>query len=136
MADRISVPIATEEDIVKARAHCRALARHLGFASGDLIFIVSAATEVARNLLTHSTEGRIQLSLDSKDGQDALVIEGQDRGPGIPDVEQALEIGFSTTDGMGIGLPGARSLMHEFAIRSRVGMGTTLTAKRWIRSAA
>jgi serine/threonine-protein kinase RsbT len=132
MADRISVPIATEDDIVKARGHCRALARHLGFPPADLIFIVTAVTEVASNLLAHSREGEIHLELDSRDGEEALVIVGQDRGPGISDVEHALEVGFSTTDGMGIGLPGARSLMHEFDIQSQVGTGTHVTAKRWL----
>jgi serine/threonine-protein kinase RsbT len=130
------MPIATEADIVSARGHCRALAQHLGFPPLDLIFIVTAVTEVARNLLEHSTQGEIQLSLDSRDGEDALVIVGQDRGPGIPDVERAFEVGFSTTDGMGIGLPGAKSLMHEFDVQSGIGTGTSLTAKRWLRSAS
>jgi len=136
LVDRISMPIATEADIVSARGHCRALAQHLGFPPLDLIFIVTAVTEVARNLLEHSTQGEIQLSLDSRDGEDALVIVGQDRGPGIPDVERAFEVGFSTTDGMGIGLPGAKSLMHEFDVQSGIGTGTSLTAKRWLRSAS
>jgi serine/threonine-protein kinase RsbT len=132
MADRIRIPIESEGDIVTARHHGRALARHLDFSATDRIRIVTAVTEVARNLLDHSAGGEILLSLASRPEEEGIVIVGRDRGPGIPDVDRALQVGFSTRGGMGLGLSGIKSLTHEFAMESRVPSGTTVTAKRWV----
>jgi serine/threonine-protein kinase RsbT len=132
MADRIRIPIESEGDIVTARQHARALARHLDFSPSDRIRLVTAITEVARNLLDHSTGGEILLSLAAREEEEGVVIVGRDHGPGIPDVERALRVGFSTRGGMGLGLAGVRSLTHEFGMESRVPDGTTVTAKRWV----
>lgn len=136
MADRIRIPIESEGDIVTARQHGRALARHLEFSPPDRIRIVTAVTEVARNLLDHSTGGEILLSLASRSEEEGIVIVGRDRGPGIPDVDRALQVGFSTRGGMGLGLAGIKSLTHEFGMESRMPNGTTVTAKRWVRTEA
>jgi serine/threonine-protein kinase RsbT len=132
MADRIRIPIETEDDIVTARRHGRALAGHLDFAPADRIRLVTAITEVASNLLGHSTGGEIFLSLASRSDEEGVVLVARDRGPGIADVDRALQVGFSTQGRMGLGLPGARSLTHEFGMESRVPGGTTVTAKRWV----
>ncbi len=136
MADRIRIPIQSEGDIVTARERGRALARHLDFSAPDRIRVVTAITEVASNLLEHSIGGEILLSLASRSDEEGIVIVGRDHGPGIADVERALQVGFSTRGRLGLGLPGVKSLMHEFALESRVPSGTTLTAKRWVRGDA
>ena len=136
MVDRIRIPIESEEDIVTARQHGRALARHLDFSPPDRIRIVTAVTEMARNLLDHSTGGEILLSLASRSDEEGIVIVGRDRGPGIPDVDRALQVGFSTRGRMGLGLAGIRSLSHDFGMESRIPNGTKVTAKRWVRTAA
>jgi serine/threonine-protein kinase RsbT len=134
MADRIRIPIQSEGDIVTARQHGRALAKHLDFSPPDRIRIVTAVTEVARNLLEHSTGGELLLSLASRAEEEGIVMVGRDRGPGIPDVDRALQVGFSTRGGMGLGLPGIKNLTHEFGMESRTPTGTTVTAKRWVRT--
>jgi serine/threonine-protein kinase RsbT len=134
MADRIRIPIESEGDIVIARQHGRALAKHLDFSPPDRIRIVTAVTEVARNLLDHSTGGEILLSLASRSEEEGIVMVGRDRGPGIPNVDRALQVGFSTRGGMGLGLPGIKNLTHEFGMESRMPTGTTVTAKRWVRA--
>jgi serine/threonine-protein kinase RsbT len=131
MADRIRIPIRSEGDIVTARQHARALARHLDFSPSGRIRLVTAITELARNLLDHSTGGEILLSLASRSEEEGIVMVGRDQGPGIPDVQRALDAGFSTRNGMGLGLPGVKSLTHEFGLESRVPDGTTVTAKTW-----
>ncbi len=133
MAERIRIPIESEADIVIARGHGRALARHLDFSPPDRIRVVTAITEVARNLLGHSTAGELLLSLASRSDEEGIVIVGRDSGPGIADVDRALEGGFSTRGRIGLGLPGVKSLTHEFAVESRIPNGTTVTAKRWVR---
>jgi serine/threonine-protein kinase RsbT len=134
MADRIRIPIESEGDIVTARQHGRALARHLDFSPPDRIRLVTAVTEVARNLLDHSMGGEILLSLASRSEEEGIVMVGRDRGPGIADVDRALQVGFSTRGGMGLGLPGIKNLTHEFGLESRTPTGTTVTAKRWVRT--
>jgi serine/threonine-protein kinase RsbT len=131
MADRIRIPIESEEDIVTARRHGRALAGHLDFSPAERIRLVTAITEVASNLLRHSMGGEIFLSLASRSDEEGVVLVARDRGPGIAAVDRALQIGFSTQGRMGLGLPGIKSLMHEFAMESRAPGGTTVTAKRW-----
>jgi serine/threonine-protein kinase RsbT len=136
MADRIRIPIESEADIVTARQHGRALARHLDFSPPDRIRLVTAVTEVARNLLHHSTGGEVLLSLASRPDEEGIVIVARDRGPGIADVDRAMQVGFSTRGGMGLGLAGVKSLTHEFAVESRMRTGTTVTTKTWVRTDA
>jgi serine/threonine-protein kinase RsbT len=136
MADRIRIPIESEGDIVTARHHGRALAKHLDFSPPDRIRIVTAVTEVAKNLLDHSTGGEVLLSLASRSEEEGIVIVGRDRGPGIADVDRALQVGFSTPGRMGLGLAGIKGLTHEFRMESRMPQGTTVTAKRWVRTEA
>jgi serine/threonine-protein kinase RsbT len=132
VADRIRIAIESEGDIVTARQHARALARHLDFSPSDRIRFVTAITEMATNLLDHSTGGEILLSLASRSDEEGIVVVGRDHGPGIADVERALQIGFSTRGRMGLGLPGVRSLTDEFGLESQVPDGTTVTTKSWV----
>jgi serine/threonine-protein kinase RsbT len=136
MADRIRIPIRSEGDIVTARQHARALARYLDFSPSGQIRLVTAITELARNLLDYSTGGEILLSLASRPEEEGIVMVGRDQGPGIADVRRALDAGFSTRGGMGLGLPALRSLSHEFGMESRVPDGTTVTVRSWVGGVA
>jgi serine/threonine-protein kinase RsbT len=127
----IRVPVSSDADVVEAREKGRELSAQLGFSSIDLTLIVTAISEVARNILLYATEGEIVLSLEQADGQKGIVVVARDEGPGIPDLELAMRDSFSTGNGLGLGLPGARRLMDEFQIESEVSKGTTIVMKKW-----
>ena len=127
------VPILSEADIVVARQSGRTLAAEAGFAGSELTVIATAISEVARNILAYARTGEILLQQIKRDKQIGLLIVARDKGPGIPDVALALQDGYSTGNGLGLGLPGARRLMDEFEIASEVGRGTTVTMRKWKR---
>lgn len=131
MSDEISIPITGEADIVAARQAGRELAARLGFTGSDLTVIATAISEVVRNIVVYAGHGELRLATLREGRWPGLVVVAADRGPGIPDVEQAMRDGFSTGGSLGLGLPGARRLMDEFAIVSGVGTGTTVTMKKW-----
>ena len=133
MAGEIRVPIASEADIVAARQQWRALAAELGFSSGDLTLIATAISEVARNIVVYAKRGEIVLSPAIQASRRGIVVVARDEGPGIPDIARAMQDGYSTSHGLGLGLPGARRLMDEFDIVSQVGKGTTIVMKKWAR---
>ena len=121
-----------EADIIEARQKARALATELGFSATDLILIATAISEIARNMLSYAKGGELVFEKVQNGGRAGIVIIARDRGPGIPDVEAALRDGFTTGGGLGLGLPGARRLMDEFEIDSKVGVGTTIVMKKWV----
>jgi serine/threonine-protein kinase RsbT len=126
------VPIKHEADIVTARQQGRALAAQLGFSSIDQTFIATAISEVARNILIYARSGEIILgTAQGNGGKPGIVVVARDEGPGIPDIELAMRNGYSTTNSLGLGLPGAKRMMDEFEIVSEVGKGTTITMKKW-----
>jgi serine/threonine-protein kinase RsbT len=129
--DEIQVPIAADDDIVTARQEGRQLSSQLGFSSTDLTLIATAISEVARNIRLYAGEGQVGLKLVRQGARDGIVVVARDEGPGIADVERAMQDGYSSTGGSGLGLPGARRLMDEFQIRSKVGEGVTITMKKW-----
>ena len=133
MADEIRVPIDSDADIVVARQQGRALAAQLGFTGADLTLIATAISEVARNIVAYAKRGEIVLSLANQDSRRGVVIVARDDGPGIPDLALAMQDGYSTSRGLGLGLPGAKRLMDEFDIVSQVGEGTTIVMKKWAR---
>jgi serine/threonine-protein kinase RsbT len=121
-------------DIVTARQRGRALALELGFNGADVTLIAAAISEVARNIVDHAKKGEIVMaSVQSGGGKRGIQIVARDEGPGIRDVAQAMQYGYSTRKGLGVGLPGAKWLMDEFDIASEVGRGTTITMKKWKR---
>jgi serine/threonine-protein kinase RsbT len=132
MAGNIRVWIRKSADIVTARQKGRALATQLGFEGSDLTFIATAISEVARNIVDHAKRGRIQLARINHGVRHGIVITAHDAGPGIPDVAKAMEYGYSTRKGLGVGLPGAKSLMDEFYVDSREGKGTKVTMIKWL----
>jgi serine/threonine-protein kinase RsbT len=131
-ADETRVPIRSDADVVAARIQGRRLAEHLGFGSSDLVMIATAISELARNILTYATTGEITLRLVFQGGRRGIAIIASDEGPGIPDIARAMQDGYSTSAGLGMGLPGAKRLMDEFDIISHVGRGTTVTITKWV----
>ena len=131
MDDEIRVPIVSDADMVPARAHGRALATKLGFSRTDATLIATAISEIARNIVVHVGRGEIVMQPLYEDHRNGLVVVAQDTGPGIENVEAALEHGFASGAGLGLGLSGARRLMDEFEIASKPGEGTTVTMKKW-----
>ncbi len=132
MEERI-VPIRRDSDIVDARQMARNLASEIGFDGSDLVLIATAVSEVARNILKYAGEGRVELAPQESVRKKGLRIVARDQGPGIENVARAMQVGFSTSRGLGLGLPGARRLMDEFDIQSKPGCGTTVTMKKWLR---
>jgi RNA polymerase sigma factor (sigma-70 family) len=128
--DDVRVPIRTDSDIVSARQAAREQASRLGFSRAALTVIATSVSEMARNIVRFAAPGEIVVSL-LEHPRPGLRVVARDTGPGIPDVEQALRDGYSTYHGLGLGLPGARRLMDEFAIVSEPGRGTTVTMTKW-----
>ena len=119
-------------DIVVARQQGRALAERYGVRGVDLIVIATAISEIARNILSYATRGEVLLRGEDQGSRHGIVVIARDDGPGVEDIERAMEDGFSTGDGLGLGLPGARRLMDEFEIVSAPGAGTTVTMRKWV----
>lgn len=126
------IEIASDVDIVAARQCGRELAAEVGFSLTDMTLIATAISEVARNITTYAGHGEIRCEPIRKNGHEGLQVVAADEGPGIADLERALQDGFSTGLGMGLGLPGARRLMDEFEIESEPGRGTTVTMRKWL----
>jgi serine/threonine-protein kinase RsbT len=132
-SDEVRVRIATDDDIVTARQEGRRLSSELGFSNTDLTLIATAISEVARNIRLYAEQGDVQLQLVRERGRDGILVVARDKGPGILDVERAMQDGYSSGGGSGLGLPGARRLMDEFEIRSKPGKGVTVAMKKWTR---
>jgi serine/threonine-protein kinase RsbT len=132
MADEICVRIQSDADIVLARRQARCLAGELGFSASDLVMIVTALSELARNIVEYAQCGEIILSRVKQGNRRGFVIVARDRGPGIAEIERAMQDGYSTGGGLGLGLPGTKRLMDEFEITSAAGQGTTVRATKWV----
>jgi serine/threonine-protein kinase RsbT len=105
----------------------------LGFDGSDLTLIATAISEVARNIVDHAEHGEVILSEAQQGTKRGILIVARDEGPGIADVTQAMQYGYSTRKGLGVGLPGAKWLMDEFELETKVGRGTTVTMRKWLR---
>ena len=134
MADELRCPIAADTDIVQARQTGRELAAEVGFSPGDQTVIAAAISEIARNILMYAQRGEVRLHTVNDSGRRGLIVVAEDKGPGIRDVTRALQDGYSTSGGLGLGMPGARRLMDEFEVVSEVGQGTRVTMKKWKRT--
>ncbi len=130
--NEVRVAIRSDDDILLARQQGRQLGTRLGFGPSELALIATAISELARNLLLYAKNGNIVCWPIEKEPKKGIVIQAEDEGPGIPDVEAVLKDGVSSSGGLGLGLPGVRRMMDEFAIVSRMGYGTTVTAIKWI----
>lgn len=125
------VTINCDQDIVLARKKGRALATGIGFASGDTTLIATAISELARNIVSYARKGQIILRMVNDLDRLGISVIATDDGPGISDIRQALQGGFSTSGSLGPGLPGVGRTMGEFDISSQPGRGTTVAVKKW-----
>ncbi|PYP08516.1 MAG: ATP-binding protein [Gemmatimonadetes bacterium] len=133
MGEELRLSIGADVDVVEARQQGRALAAVAGFTSGEQTVIAAAISEIARNILMYAKKGEITLSLIQNGDRQGVSIIATDQGPGIADIDRAMQYGYSTSHGVGAGLPGAKRLMDEFTVDSVVGRGTTVTMKKWRR---
>jgi anti-sigma regulatory factor (Ser/Thr protein kinase) len=131
MPDEVRVAIASDADMVPARAEARVLAEALGFSRTDATLIATAVSEVARNIVAHVGLGEIAMVPLMEDERRGLRVVASDQGPGIRDIERALEHGYTSRSGLGLGLSGARRLMDDFEIASGPAIGTTVTMTKW-----
>jgi serine/threonine-protein kinase RsbT len=130
MVSSETLRLAAEQDVVTVRRRVREAAAQLGFSLVDQTKVVTAASELARNTLTHGGGG--SLSLELLNGpRSGLRLTFEDKGPGIPDISLALRDGFTSGSGLGLGLGGAKRLVNEFDIASKIGEGTRVTITRW-----
>lgn len=127
------MPLRSDLDVLKARQTGKELASELHFSSSERTIIATAISEIARNTVLYAKSGRMELKLIHQGPRRGLLIVAQDEGPGIPDLKLAMQDGYTTSRGLGIGLPGAKRLMDEFDIVSEVGKGTVITMKKWER---
>jgi serine/threonine-protein kinase RsbT len=126
------VPIKTGEDVVRVRQKVRVRAIEAGLSLVDQTKLITAASELARNTLDYGKGGEAQIEIFAAPRK-GVRIAFCDKGPGIPDVQLALKDGFTSGNGLGHGLGGARRLVDDFDIKTAVGEGTTVTIARWKR---
>ena len=132
MGSRV-IALKDEHDVVAARARVREAAAAIGFGPTDQTRLATVTSELARNVVKYAGRGQLiaQPTSDAS-GRAGLRLIFEDDGPGIPDLEAAMRDGFSTGRGLGLGLPGAKRLVHEFDIQSSPGRGTRVTVVRWV----
>ena len=126
-----SFELRSDLDVVLARRGVRDWAAELGLTMLDLTKVVTAASELARNAVVHGGGGMMFLQVVRQADRQGLRVTFRDHGPGIPKVELAMKDGYSTGNGMGLGLPGARRLVNEFDLSSTPSEGTMVTIVRW-----
>lgn len=123
--------LRSDSDVVRARQAVRALCAEAGFTLVDQTKMVTAASELARNTIVHGRGGTATLERLEDGARKGVRMTFEDGGPGIPDISQALKDGYTSGNGMGLGLGGSRRLVNEFEITSTVGTGTRVVAARW-----
>jgi serine/threonine-protein kinase RsbT len=132
----IVVDIDNPDDIVAARKAGHQLALDLGFSLTDVTMIATAISEIARNITSYAGRGAVRVTVAEREGREALVVRAEDEGPGIADIERAMEDGYSTGRGLGLGLPGARRLMDRLVVDSALGRGTIIEMWKWVPARA
>jgi serine/threonine-protein kinase RsbT len=133
VAGRMAIRISGVDDVVVARDAGRSLAVRAGQSASQVTEVVTAISEVARNIAVYAGSGWVRIRLIERGDRSGVRVVAIDKGPGIKDLGRALQDGYSTGGGLGLGLPGARRLMDEFAIRSAQGRGTRVTMLKWGR---
>lgn len=128
-ATRLS--ISSEIDLVRARQEVRVQAQAIGLSLVDQTRITTAVSELIRNMVKYAGGGTIEMETISNGVRTGLRIICHDKGPGIPSIEMAMKEGYSTSNGLGLGLPGTKRLVDEFDIWSEVGKGTRVTISKW-----
>jgi serine/threonine-protein kinase RsbT len=129
----VLLQISSETDVVSARDRARELAGGIGLSPADSAIVATAVSELARNVVAYATRGEVIFRVIEAEHARGLEIVAVDEGPGIADIELALQDGYSTGRGLGLGLPGVRRLMDHFHIASKLNKGTTVTIRKWRR---
>ncbi|MEC2058006.1 anti-sigma regulatory factor [Peribacillus psychrosaccharolyticus] len=127
------VKIINEWDIVAARQLGRNVAKDLGFGTVDQARVTTAISELARNIYLYAGQGTVAIEKVQRNGKAGMKIIAVDEGPGIKDIRKVMEDGYTTSGGLGAGLPGVKRLMDEFDIDSTPGKGTKILATKWLR---
>jgi serine/threonine-protein kinase RsbT len=125
------LPLQHDSDVAQARIRVRELCAGRALSQSDIEGLATAASEVARNCIVHAGGGEIVLGTIRNGERAGVVVIASDHGPGIANIDQAMQDGFSTGDGLGLGLPSARRLVHEFELSSVLEFGTTVTLTLW-----
>ncbi|MFD2043847.1 anti-sigma regulatory factor [Ornithinibacillus salinisoli] len=133
MNSQSCVIIQKEWDIVAARQLGREIAKKLGVGTVDQARIATAVSEIARNIYLYASNGKVCFNIIENGNKKGIQIIAEDEGPGIRDISQAMEDGYSTSGGLGAGLPGVKRLMDEFYIESEIDQGTMIKAIKWVR---
>jgi len=133
VTDAVVVEIRTSEQVSAARRLVQVRAMAIGLSTLEMTKFVTAASELARNVLVHGGGGTMTMRDLQRDGKPGLQLDFEDQGPGIADVQQALRDGYTTANSLGLGLGGAQRLVNEFEIVSRPGAGTHVRIVQWKR---
>ncbi len=125
------IVIARDSNIVEARSAARDLATRVGFTGTDQVLIATAVSEIARNIIEYAGSGEVVLSVIQDRSRLGVQVIARDQGPGIANISLAMQDGYSGSGSLGLGMPGSRRLMDEFLVESAVGVGTTVTMRKW-----
>ncbi len=123
--------IVKEQDVIPFRNRIKEYATKIGMSLVNQTKIITAASELVRNMLKYANGGKVYIEVISKGRENGIRLVFEDKGPGIPDISLALRDGYSTGKSLGLGLPGTKRLVSEFNIVSEVGKGTTVTVVKW-----
>jgi serine/threonine-protein kinase RsbT len=129
----VRVLVSSDNDLVTARREGRVMAEQLGFSAGEATLVATAISELARNIVIYARKGEIQIRSIHNGSSRGITVIASDEGPGIADIKLAVQQGYSTSGGLGLGLPGVRRIMDQFDIASERGRGTTITVTKWKR---
>ena len=130
----VQIEVVNYMDIVAARRAGREMAVQCGFKPVDCAQIATAISELARNIYLYAKQGRISIAPVEDQHRSGLEIVAEDHGPGIVDVELAMRDGYTTSRGLGLGLPGTKRLMDDFELTTTVRVGTTVRTRKWLGS--
>lgn len=124
--------IKADFDIVKVREYARDVAAEIGFTTNERTLIATAVSEICRNIIEYAQDGEVTIEPILKNPKKGIIITVEDQGPGIEDIDKAMQDGYSTGRGMGVGLPGTKRIMDEFNIQSERGKGTRIVMSKWL----
>lgn len=128
----MKVEIKTTEDIITCRSVAREMAKEIGFGIVDQTKIATAISELTRNIILYAGQGLVDIKPIAVANRKGIEIICEDEGPGIADIRLAMQDGFSTSKGLGMGLPGTKRLMDEFDLKSARGQGARVTTRKWL----
>jgi serine/threonine-protein kinase RsbT len=134
MVNGVSFQIQTMSDVAESRRRGMQMALDMGFPRADATKVAAVISELTRNILLYAAVGTVTIVTRQEGGTIASIkVIAEDEGPGIPNIEQAMVDGFTTSGGLGLGLSGSKRLMDSFIIESETGNGTIITAEKWLR---